>query len=60
MAFFKGNLSEIQEEMGGAATKRDAKRLAEVLSRHGIEDADDLRRRDNDELDELMDEAEEN
>jgi len=58
MAFFRGKLNELQDEMGSLSTKKEAKKLSEVLSRHGIQDMDEVRQLENPELDELMDEAE--
>jgi hypothetical protein len=58
MAFFQGKLSELQDEMGSLSTKREAKKLSEVLSRHGIQDMAEIRQLENADLDELMEEAE--
>jgi hypothetical protein len=58
MAFFQGSLSELQDEMGSLTTKKEAKKLSEVLSRRGIQDMAEVRHLENAELDELMDEAE--
>ena len=59
MRGIQGKINELQEEMGGCASKRDAEKLAEVLARHGVRDMNEVRQLSNDTLDDLMDEAEE-
>jgi hypothetical protein len=53
------NTGELQEEMGGCASRRDAENLAKVLAGHGVEDMDEVYDLSDEALDDFMDEAEE-
>jgi hypothetical protein len=53
------NLPELQDQMPGVASKREAKKLQQVLFRHGVEDIEEVRAMDNATLDDLIAEAEE-
>ncbi len=53
------NVRELQSQMPGVASKREAKKLQQVLFRHGVQDTEEIQAMDNAALGDLLAEAEE-
>jgi hypothetical protein len=52
------NIRELQGVMPGVASKREAKKLAEVLLRHGLQDTEEVQALSNEALEDCMAESE--